>query len=84
MHCVKCKIIFLFVRVFILFFKWQRLIFILISLEFIIIRLFFFFSFRLTEFLFFYFISFSVVSRILGIVVMVGGIKQYGNDLCVY
>ena len=38
----------------------------------------------LTEIIFFYFMCFSVISRILGMVVMVGGIKFYGNDQCIF
>ena len=38
----------------------------------------------LTEIMFFYFMCFSVISSILGIVVMVGGIKFYGNDQCIF
>ena len=67
-----------------LFFKWYRFIFILISLEFIIISLFIKFRGILTEIMFFYFMCFSVISSILGIVVMVGGIKFYGNDQCIF
>lgn len=69
---------------FMLFFKWHRIIFILISLEFLIINLFVNFSLELTEIIFFYFICFSVISRILGIITMVGNIKFYGNDQCIY
>jgi len=81
---VKFKIIFLFVRLFIFLFKWQRLIFILISLEFLILSLFLTFSSNFTEMIFFYFMCFSVVSRILGIIVMVGNIKFYGRDQCIF
>lgn len=77
-------IIFLFVRLFIFIFKWQRLIFVLISLEFLMLSLFLKFSSFLTEMMFFYFICFSVVSRILGIIVMVGNMKFYGNDYCIF
>lgn len=67
-----------------LFFKWHRFIFILIALEFMIIRLFIKFIGLLTEIMFFYFMCFSVISRILGMVIMVGGIKFYGNDQCIF
>ena len=67
-----------------LFFKWYRFIFILISLEFIIMSLFIKFRGILTEIMFFYFMCFSVISSILGIVVMVGGIKFYGSDQCIF
>lgn len=67
-----------------LFFKWQRFIFILISLEFIIISLFIKFIGCLRGIIFFYFICFSVISRILGIIIIVGGIKFYGGDQCIF
>ena len=75
---------FLFVRLFIFIFKWQRLIFILISLEFIILRLFLKFSYLLREMMFFYFMCFSVISRILGIVIIVGNMKFFGSDNCIF
>lgn len=75
---------FSFIRLFILFFKWQRLIFILISLEFFMLRLFLKFSSDFTEIIFFYFICFSVISSILGIIVIVGNIKFFGNDHCIF
>lgn len=75
---------FLFVRLFIFIFKWQRLIFILISLEFIMLRLFLKFSYVLGEIMFFYFMCFSVISRILGMVVIVGNIKFFGSDNCIF
>jgi hypothetical protein len=75
---------FLFVRLFIFLFKWQRLIFILISLEFLILSLFLNFSTIFGEIMFFYFMCFSVISRILGIVVIVGNIKFFGRDHCIF
>ena len=81
---VKYKIIFLFVGLFIFFFKWQRLIFILISLEFLILSLFLNFSGLISEIIFFYFICFSVISSILGIIIMVGNIKSFGSDQCIF
>nr|ATW72967.1 NADH dehydrogenase subunit 4L [Ascaris lumbricoides] len=67
-----------------LFFKWQRLMFILISLEFIVMSLFILFSGDLNEMMFFYFMCFSVVSSVLGMVIMVGNVKFYGSDLCLF
>lgn len=75
---------FLFVRLFMFIFKWQRLIFILISLEFMMLSLFLKFSYVLGEIMFFYFMCFSVISSILGIVVMVGNIKFFGSDNCIF
>nr|AJW75160.1 NADH dehydrogenase subunit 4L [Oscheius chongmingensis] len=76
--------IFLFVSLFMFIFKWQRLIFILISLEFLMLSLFLKFSSVLTEMMFFYFMCFSVVSSILGMIIMVGNMKFYGNDQCIF
>nr|QNJ60242.1 NADH dehydrogenase subunit 4L [Phasmarhabditis neopapillosa] len=75
---------FLFVSLFMFLFKWQRLIFILISLEFLMLSLFLNFSGLFTEMMFFYFMCFSVVSSILGMIIMVGGMKFYGNDQCIF
>nr|YP_010415412.1 NADH dehydrogenase subunit 4L [Allodiplogaster sp. MY-2022]URY63362.1 NADH dehydrogenase subunit 4L [Allodiplogaster sp. MY-2022] len=75
--------IFLFVSLFMLFFKWFRLIFILISLEFLMMSLFFLFSNMFTEMMFFYFMCFSVISSILGMLVMVSSMKFFGNDYCI-
>ena len=41
-------------------------------------------SSNFTEIIFFYFMCFSVVSRMLGIIVMVGNIKFYGRDQCIF
>nr|YP_009391006.1 NADH dehydrogenase subunit 4L [Caenorhabditis angaria]YP_009391090.1 NADH dehydrogenase subunit 4L [Caenorhabditis castelli]ARV88262.1 NADH dehydrogenase subunit 4L [Caenorhabditis angaria]ARV88358.1 NADH dehydrogenase subunit 4L [Caenorhabditis castelli] len=75
---------FLFVSLFMFLFKWQRLIFILISLEFLMLSLFLKFSYILGEMMFFYFMCFSVISSILGMVVMVGNMKFFGNDNCIF
>nr|ADC80329.1 NADH dehydrogenase subunit 4L [Pristionchus pacificus] len=76
--------IFLFISMFMLFFKWQRFIFILISLEFLMLSLFLSLSTMLSEMMFFYFMCFSVISSILGMVVMVGNMKIYGSDQCIF
>nr|WEM32180.1 NADH dehydrogenase subunit 4L [Anisakis simplex] len=76
--------IFMFISSLSLFFKWQRLIFILISLEFIVMSLFIYFSTVLNEMMFFYFMCFSVVSSVLGMIVMVGNMKFYGSDQCLF
>ena len=67
-----------------LLFKWHRFIFILIALEFMMMRLFIKFVGSVSEILFFYFMCFSVVSRIMGIVVIVGRMKFFGDDSCIY
>nr|YP_004123401.1 NADH dehydrogenase subunit 4L [Contracaecum rudolphii B Bullini et al., 1986]YP_009312575.1 NADH dehydrogenase subunit 4L [Contracaecum ogmorhini sensu lato Australia]YP_009312587.1 NADH dehydrogenase subunit 4L [Contracaecum ogmorhini sensu lato South Africa]ACP30398.1 NADH dehydrogenase subunit 4L [Contracaecum rudolphii B Bullini et al., 1986]AOV63337.1 NADH dehydrogenase subunit 4L [Contracaecum ogmorhini sensu lato Australia]AOV63349.1 NADH dehydrogenase subunit 4L [Contracaecum ogmorh len=76
--------IFVFISSLSLIFKWQRLIFILISLEFIVMSLFIYFSSVLNEMMFFYFMCFSVISSVLGMVIMVGNMKFYGSDLCLF
>nr|YP_004300486.1 NADH dehydrogenase subunit 4L [Pristionchus pacificus]ABJ98493.1 NADH dehydrogenase subunit 4L [Pristionchus pacificus]ABJ98495.1 NADH dehydrogenase subunit 4L [Pristionchus pacificus]ABJ98497.1 NADH dehydrogenase subunit 4L [Pristionchus pacificus]ABJ98503.1 NADH dehydrogenase subunit 4L [Pristionchus pacificus]ABJ98515.1 NADH dehydrogenase subunit 4L [Pristionchus pacificus] len=76
--------IFLFISMFMLFFKWHRFIFILISLEFLMLSLFLSLSTALSEMMFFYFMCFSVISSILGMVVMVGNMKIYGSDQCIF
>nr|UZP15736.1 NADH dehydrogenase subunit 4L [Contracaecum sp.] len=75
---------FMFISFLSLFFKWQRLIFILISLEFIVMSLFIYFAGILNEMMFFYFMCFSVISSVLGMVIMVGNMKFYGSDLCLF
>nr|YP_007183106.1 NADH dehydrogenase subunit 4L [Bunostomum trigonocephalum]AEX98040.1 NADH dehydrogenase subunit 4L [Bunostomum trigonocephalum] len=76
--------IFLFISLFMLIFKWFRFIFILISFEFMMMSLFIKFMGVLTEIMFFYFMCFSVISSILGMVVMVGGMKFFGSDQCIF
>nr|ADC80275.1 NADH dehydrogenase subunit 4L [Pristionchus pacificus] len=76
--------IFLFISMFMLFFKWHRFVFILISLEFLMLSLFLSLSTALSEMMFFYFMCFSVISSILGMVVMVGNMKNYGSDQCIF
>nr|BAV82832.1 NADH dehydrogenase subunit 4L [Strongylus vulgaris] len=76
--------IFMFISLFMFFFKWHRFIFILIALEFMMMSLFIKFMGLMSEIMFFYFMCFSVISSILGIVVMVGGMKFYGNDQCIF
>jgi hypothetical protein len=60
--------------------KFQRFVFLLISLEFLIILIFLNFSFELTDFFYFYFLNFRVISRILGILIIVLIVKNYGRD----
>nr|YP_009162018.1 NADH dehydrogenase subunit 4L [Litoditis aff. marina PmIII]AKS28868.1 NADH dehydrogenase subunit 4L [Litoditis aff. marina PmIII] len=76
--------IFLFISLFMFLFKWQRLIFILISLEFLMLSLFLKFSLLISEMMFFYFMCFSVVSSILGMIIMVGNMKSFGSDQCIF
>nr|YP_009445100.1 NADH dehydrogenase subunit 4L [Marshallagia marshalli]ATV81509.1 NADH dehydrogenase subunit 4L [Marshallagia marshalli] len=75
---------FLFISLMILFFKSYRLIFILIGLEFMMMSLFMKFVNMFLSSMFFYFMCFSVISSILGLVIMVGNMKFYGNDYCLF
>nr|YP_001795395.1 NADH dehydrogenase subunit 4L [Toxocara malaysiensis]CAL80808.1 NADH dehydrogenase subunit 4L [Toxocara malaysiensis] len=76
--------VFVFISFLSLFFKWQRLMFILISLEFIVMSLFIYFAGVFNEMMFFYFMCFSVVSSVLGLVLVVGNMKFYGSDQCLF
>nr|YP_010878798.1 NADH dehydrogenase subunit 4L [Gnathostoma binucleatum]WHE41121.1 NADH dehydrogenase subunit 4L [Gnathostoma binucleatum] len=71
-------------EVFLCVFKWVRLIFFLISLEFLMLSLFCDYSFILGEVGFFYFMVFSVVSSVLGMVLMVSNVKFFGSDYSVF
>nr|YP_003434045.1 NADH dehydrogenase subunit 4L [Trichostrongylus axei]ACX85194.1 NADH dehydrogenase subunit 4L [Trichostrongylus axei] len=76
--------IFLFISLLMLFFKWYRYIFILVALEFMMMSLFVKFINVMFDMQFFYFMCFSVISSILGMVVMINAMKFYGNDKCIY
>nr|ACX85122.1 NADH dehydrogenase subunit 4L [Cooperia oncophora] len=76
--------IFMFVSLMMLLFKWYRFIFILIALEFLMMSLFVSFMNNIVEMMFFYFMCFSVISSIVGMVIMVTSVKFYGNDYCIY
>nr|YP_009050216.1 NADH dehydrogenase subunit 4L [Nematodirus oiratianus]AGZ64204.1 NADH dehydrogenase subunit 4L [Nematodirus oiratianus] len=75
---------FLFISLLMLFFKWSRLIFILIAFEFLMVSLFIKLVSVVDLLMFFYFMCFSVVSSILGMVIMVGSMKFYGSDMSLY
>jgi hypothetical protein len=75
---------FIFFRLLSSIFKWQRFIFILISLEFLVMSLFIDYSWKLNNFYFFYFLSFTVISRVIGMIIMVGILKFYGKDLSLF
>nr|AVV66507.1 NADH dehydrogenase subunit 4L [Cooperia oncophora] len=76
--------IFMFVSLMMFLFKWYRFIFILIALEFLMMSLFVSFMNNIVEMMFFYFMCFSVISSIVGMVIMVTSVKFYGNDFCIY
>nr|YP_009257360.1 NADH dehydrogenase subunit 4L [Angiostrongylus malaysiensis]ALD62327.1 NADH dehydrogenase subunit 4L [Angiostrongylus cantonensis]ANG44577.1 NADH dehydrogenase subunit 4L [Angiostrongylus malaysiensis] len=76
--------IFFFISLLMLIFKWYRFIFILISLEFLMMSVFVKFFEIFSGMMFFFFMCHSVISSILGIVVMVGSVKFYGSDLSIF
>nr|YP_003434083.1 NADH dehydrogenase subunit 4L [Teladorsagia circumcincta]ACX85206.1 NADH dehydrogenase subunit 4L [Teladorsagia circumcincta] len=76
--------IFMFFGLMMLFFKWYRLIFVLISLELLMMSLFYKYVYFFVDVMFFYFMCFSVISSITGMIVMVNSIKFYGNDYCIF
>nr|YP_007024793.1 NADH dehydrogenase subunit 4L [Aelurostrongylus abstrusus]AFT65553.1 NADH dehydrogenase subunit 4L [Aelurostrongylus abstrusus] len=76
--------IFFFLSLLMLLFKWGRFIFVLISLEFLMMSIFVKFFGFFSGMMFFYFMCHSVVSSILGIVVMVSGMKFYGSDQSIF
>uniref|UniRef100_A0AC34QBI1 NADH dehydrogenase subunit 4L n=1 Tax=Panagrolaimus sp. JU765 TaxID=591449 RepID=A0AC34QBI1_9BILA len=46
--------------------------------------LFLYYSIFLGGLIYFFFIRFSVISRVIGIVLIVGGVKYFGSDLRVF
>lgn len=49
-----------------------------------VLSLFLKFRYILNSYMFFYFICFTVISRVIGMVLMVGGVKFFGSDLRVF
>nr|YP_006702542.1 NADH dehydrogenase subunit 4L [Angiostrongylus vasorum]AFP58673.1 NADH dehydrogenase subunit 4L [Angiostrongylus vasorum] len=76
--------IFLFFSLLMLFFKWSRFIFVLISLEFLMMSSFFVSFWVVLSYNCFFFMCHSVVSSIMGMVVMVGSVKFFGSDLSIF
>lgn len=67
-----------------LIFKWRRLLFILISFEFILLSFFYVFCFVLLGIYIYYFICFCVITSLFGLVMMVVGMSLYGRDRCFF
>nr|YP_004857902.1 NADH dehydrogenase subunit 4L [Dracunculus medinensis]AEO27230.1 NADH dehydrogenase subunit 4L [Dracunculus medinensis]BAV81408.1 NADH dehydrogenase subunit 4L [Dracunculus medinensis] len=67
-----------------LLFKWRRLFYVLLSLEFMMMDLFFCFSVVLSGSLFFYFLCFCVIISVLGLLILVSVLKNYGLDCSFY
>nr|YP_009050534.1 NADH dehydrogenase subunit 4L [Parafilaroides normani]AIG23802.1 NADH dehydrogenase subunit 4L [Parafilaroides normani] len=78
------SIIFLIISLLMMLFKWQRYIYVLISLEFMMMSVFVKFYFFWGGVYFFFLLCHSVISSILGVVVMVSSIKFFGSDMCIY
>lgn len=67
-----------------LMFKWRRLLFILISFEFILVRCFYVFRFSLGGLIILFFICVGVITSLLGLVIVINRVFMYGNDLTVF
>nr|ALM87702.1 NADH dehydrogenase subunit 4L [Aspiculuris tetraptera] len=67
-----------------LVFKWRRLFFVLISFEFILLTFFYVYSFVFVGLMMVFFICFSVISSLLGLVVVVSSVFVCGDDLCLF
>nr|BAV81445.1 NADH dehydrogenase subunit 4L [Syphacia muris] len=67
-----------------LMFKWRRLLFILISFEFILVSCFYVFSFSLGGLMMLFFICVGVITSLLGLVMVINSVFMYGNDLTVF
>lgn len=67
-----------------LVFKWRRLLFVLMAFEFVLMRLFYSFCFVFGGLIMVFFLCFGVVSRLLGLSMVIGGVFVFGNDSCVF
>nr|YP_009249442.1 NADH dehydrogenase subunit 4L [Dirofilaria repens]AKU47223.1 NADH dehydrogenase subunit 4L [Dirofilaria repens]AOP18648.1 NADH dehydrogenase subunit 4L [Dirofilaria repens]AOP18660.1 NADH dehydrogenase subunit 4L [Dirofilaria repens]AOP18672.1 NADH dehydrogenase subunit 4L [Dirofilaria repens]AOP18691.1 NADH dehydrogenase subunit 4L [Dirofilaria repens] len=63
-----------------LVFKYSRLIFVLIGIEFLFFSLLVYYVFFFESVFFFYFLCFGVVSSVVGLVVFFFCVKGYGFD----
>nr|YP_007183177.1 NADH dehydrogenase subunit 4L [Dictyocaulus eckerti]AFV32096.1 NADH dehydrogenase subunit 4L [Dictyocaulus eckerti] len=76
--------IFFFFSLLMIFFKWKRFIYVLIGLEFFMISVFLNYFFLINPMIFYIFLCFSVMSSIMGVLVMINSIKIFGNDCCLF
>nr|UUA64287.1 NADH dehydrogenase subunit 4L [Aspiculuris sp. PC-2022] len=67
-----------------LVFKWRRLLFVLMAFEFILMSLFYSFCFVFGGLMMVFFLCFGVVSSLLGLAMVIGGVFVFGNDSCVF
>nr|YP_009186358.1 NADH dehydrogenase subunit 4L [Strongyloides papillosus]BAT21186.1 NADH dehydrogenase subunit 4L [Strongyloides papillosus] len=65
-------------------YKGNRFIFILIGIEFLVLNVFLIFSQCLSAMAFFILLCFSVVSSVLGLVLLTCQIKSFGTDNCIF
>nr|YP_010487911.1 NADH dehydrogenase subunit 4L [Strongyloides vituli]UWI71779.1 NADH dehydrogenase subunit 4L [Strongyloides vituli] len=65
-------------------YKGNRFIFVLIGIEFLVMNVFFILGYLFSAMGFFIVLCMSVVSSVLGLVLMVTLIKFYGNDNCLF
>nr|ADN52155.1 NADH dehydrogenase subunit 4L [Loa loa] len=72
---------FLFFFSFLFFlFKYDRLIFVLLSIEFLFFSLLVYYCFFFESLLFFYFLCFGVMSGVVGLVIFFFNVKGFGID----
>nr|BAV81419.1 NADH dehydrogenase subunit 4L [Litomosoides sigmodontis] len=69
-----------FLSSFFIFFKYNRLIFVLLGIEFFFFSLLCYYVFFFESVSFFYFLCFGVVSGVVGLVLFFFSVKGYGFD----
>nr|YP_009679049.1 NADH dehydrogenase subunit 4L [Setaria labiatopapillosa]QDF64277.1 NADH dehydrogenase subunit 4L [Setaria labiatopapillosa] len=69
-----------FISILFFLFKYDRLIFILLSIEFLFFSLLVYYSYILESMLFFYFMCFGIFSGVVGLVIFFFSVKGYGFD----
>nr|WAX01712.1 NADH dehydrogenase subunit 4L [Philometra sp. HZ-2022] len=74
----------MFIGFMMLMMKQNHLFYVLLSFEFMMIDLFFWLSFVVSESFYFCFICFCVMVSILGLLMLVSLLKYYGSDKSLY
>lgn len=74
----------LFVSCLSLVFKWRRMLFVLVSFEFILMCLFYVYCMVLGGGIFVFFLVFGVIRRLFGLIVVVVNVFVFGFDGCVF
>lgn len=80
----KLKIIYFFLALGALFSKRTRLLFILISFEFIILRVLVFRRLNINFTMFVFVLVTAVISSVIGLLVLLGSLRIFGNDRSVF